>query len=295
MQLNSGADSAWVMQCLKRAVPAAVVCALAAAASAGALIEPGNIQALPGNPYPAQPGVTVNGTLFTNQPFPPPPATQTPQDYLKFTVANAGETIEFSDQNTTTGVKPNMCSHYCPVYLSVVDQNFKDPGAPFGTFAVYGDTEVIDWTAPAPGTYYMVMESDGDVNVSYAAKYTILSGGGSGGGGCQQNCSPGPIITPPLIRKLRVSPKQSGTKVNAFVKPGQALHSVRMVLLYGKHTISSQTRGPLGTSRYSFTLGLSAAYRRKLKARHKLHLAVRITASGSTGATVTYTRAVTLT
>lgn len=267
-----------------------LIAALVFAAPAGALIEPGNIGALPGNPYPTQPGQVVGGTLFTNQPLGPG---GTPQDYLKFTVTSPGETIEFSDQNTTTGLNPNTCNNSlngCPVYLSVVDQNFKDPGAPFGTYAIYGDTEVIDWTPPTPGTYYMVMESDGDVNVSYAAKYTILSGGG----GCQQNCGPGSITIPPLIRTLHVSPKQRGAKVNAFVKPGQPLHAVQVVLLYGKHRIAAQTRGPLGTARYRFTLQLPAAYRHRLK-HHRLHLVVRITASGATGAKVTYNRAVTLT
>jgi hypothetical protein len=282
------ADRIWVKTGLLLFVAAA---ALAFAASASALIEPGNISALRSNPYSAQPGVTVNGMLETNQ---PPGPGGTPQDYLKFTVANAGETIEFSDQNTSTGLNAHSCDYAfngCPVYLSVVDQSFKDPGASVGTYAIYGDTEVFDWTAPAPGTYYMVLESDGDVNVTYAASYTVVSGGT---GGCQQNCGPAPV-TPPLVRKLRVFPKQSGATVNVDVTPGQSLRTARVMLLDGNHLIAAQTRGALGTTRYRFTLHLTAAYKQRLKAHHKLHLVVRIVASATSGATVTYNRAVTLT
>jgi hypothetical protein len=173
-----------------------------------------------------------------------------------------------------------------------VDTSFTGLGDGSGTIATYGDTENIPWTFATPGTYYIVMESDGDVNLSYAASYTVVSGGS---GGCQQDCGPPSITVPPLVRALHVSPKQSGTRVNAFVKPGQPLQSVRVSLLYGKHTIAAQTRGPLGTVRYRFALHLPTAYRHKLTAHHKLRLVVRITALGKSGATVTYNRAVTLT
>jgi hypothetical protein len=263
--------------------------ALVFVAPASALIEPGNVGALPANPYATQPGQVVNGTLFTNQPLGPG---GTPQDYLKFTVTSPGETIVFTDQNTTVGSNPSFpytCDQFCPVFLSLVNSSFTGLGDGSGTIATYGDTENFPWTFATPGTYYIVMESDGDVNLSYAASYVVVSGG------CQQNCGPGPITVPPLVRTLHVSPRQSGTSVSAFVKPGQALHSVRVTLLYRKHTIAAQTRGPLGTARYRFTLHLPAADRHQLKAQHRLRLVVRITASGATGATVTYNRAVTLT
>lgn len=279
---------------MKRGLLLYVVAAtLLFATPASALIEPGNIGALPGNPYPTQPGQVVNGTLFTNQP--PGPGSGTPQDYLKFTITNPGETIVFTDRNTTVGPNPsfpNTCYQFCPVYLSLVDSSLMGLGDGAGTVATYGDTENVTWTFATPGTYYIVMESDGDVNLSYAASYVIANGGPVG---CQQNCGPGPITLPPLVHSLRVSPKQRGTAVNAFVKPGQPLHSVRVSLLYGKHTIAGQTRGPLGTARYRFTLQLPATYRHRLKAHHKLHLVVRVTAAGATGATATYSRAVTLT
>jgi hypothetical protein len=271
-------------------VLSALAAAMTFAAPATALIEPGNVGALPGNPYPTQPGVTVNGTLFTSQPLGPG---GTPQDYLAFTTTTPGETIEFTDRNTTVGSNPsfpNTCDQFCPIYLSLVDSSFTGLGSGSGTIATYADTEVFDWTFPTPGTYYMVMESDGDVNLSYAATYQIASGGTGGGGG-----GPGPVFTPPLVRKLHVSPRQRGTRVNAVVKPGQPLQSLRISLLDRKHTIAAQSRRSTGTARYLFTLHLTAAYRKKLKARHKLQLLVQITARGKTGAALTYYRPVTLT
>jgi hypothetical protein len=277
---------------VKRSVLIAVIlAALASAGSAGALIEPGNIAAPTTNPYPTQPGVMVNGTLF---PDTDPRCAGHCLDYLKFTVVSAGETIEFTDQNTTTGLNPNSCYKYCPVYLSVVDSNFKDPGGvSTGTFAIYGDTEVFDWTSQVPGTYYMVMEGEGDVTLDYAVSYKIVSGGGTTGPGGPNQGGP----TAPLVRTLRVSPKQTGTKVNAYLTLGQWAQSVRVALRYGKHlkTITSLKRSPLGPGRHHFKFALPAAYQRKLTAQHKLYLIVRITVTGTSGATKTFNRTVTLT
>lgn len=260
-----------------------VAAALTFPALADANIEPGNIAAPWTNPYPTQPNVTYRGAL------PPDSGSYHALDYLKFTVTSAGETIEFTDQNATTGIDPNGCYHYCRLFLSLIDQNQTGLGDGAGTFATYGDTEVVDWTFPSAGTYYVVMESDGDVPYSYAVSYTIVSGGGPE----PCNCGPPPIAS--LIRKLHVSPTQRGASVKVDVTPGQSVRSVRVALLHGKHSIVTQMRGPLGVARHRFTLHLPAAYRHKLKARHKLKLLVQITARGKNGASLTYYRPVTLT
>lgn len=273
-------------------LPAAIAVALATAAPAGALIEPGNVSALPGNPYPTQPGVTVNGTLETNQ---PPGPGGTPQDYLKFTVASAGETIEFTDQNTTTGIDPGTCDSFCPVYLSIVNQSFMDPGASVGTVATYADTEIFDWTFQSPGTYYMVVESDGDVNLSYAVSYRPgpSSGSGTCTGGCTTSSSP---PTSPLVRMVRVLPRQSGTAVKSVLSLGQWARTVRVSLLYGRHlrSIASVRKAPLGPGHHRFKLALPSGYKRMLRAKRELSLVERISVLGSSGVTQTFNRRVTL-
>src|SRR5437588_8295355 len=122
--------------------------------------------------YPSQPGVTYHGTLN------PDTATYHDLDYLAVTVANAGETIQFTFQNTTTSTDPRFpltCDNYCEEFLSLDKPNPSYPPPPdalllcdgAGTRATYGDTEIFNWTFGTPGTYYMIMEDDGDLPLSY--------------------------------------------------------------------------------------------------------------------------------
>jgi hypothetical protein len=283
---------ALVTQYFKSVLLAALLLVLAAA-RADALIEPGNLGALPANPYFTQPGVTVNGTLETNQPLGPG---GTPQDYLKFTVSSSGETIEFTDQNTSTGIDPHQCDQFCPVYLSLVDSSFTGLGDGSGTVATYGDTEVFDWTFQNPGTYYMVMESDGDVNLGYAASYVVAGGGSAPGTG-----SPGPgpsapsrAASPPLVRSLRVLEKQRGHGVTARVRLGQRASLVARVYLTGaSKPIASLARTKLKPGPHKLVLRI-----RKLDwavvSRPGLSLQLRISVRGASGGGATFTRPVTL-
>jgi hypothetical protein len=276
-----------VITYFRRVAPAALAIALTAAAPASGLIEPGNIAAPPSNPYPTQPGVMVNGTLLPDS---DPRCGGHCLDYLKV-VASAGETIEFTDQNTTSGINPNTCYKYCPVYLSLVDSNFKDPGGvSAGTFATYGDTEVFDWTFQAPGTYYMVMEGEGDATLNYAVSYKIVSGGPGGGPGPK----PGPSA--PLVRSLRVLSHQRGIDVEAAVTLGQWAKSLRVSLFATAATkaIVVLKRAPDSPGRHKFELTLPFADQQMLKARHQLSLVVRITVHDASGASLTFKRRVTL-
>jgi hypothetical protein len=201
-------------------------------------------------------------------------------------VANPGETIEFTDQNTTTGINPNTCSRYCPLYLSLIDRNQVGLGDGAGTYATYADTEFFDWTFSAPGTYYMVMESNGDEPLSYAVSYRIVSGGPS----CTQNCfgptpTPTPPAPPPLVRSVHVLANQTGTTAKSTVTLGQWARSVRVALLYGKRSkvIAAIKRAPLDPGRHKYKLALPPRYQRMLNARHKLSLVVRITVTGRSG------------
>ena len=269
--------------------------------------------------YPAQPGVTYQGTLN------PDTATYHDLDYLSFTVG-AGETIQFTDQNTTTSSDPKFpltCDEYCPVYLSLDKPNPNYPPPPdalglcdgAGTIATYADTEIFNWTFGQAGTYYMIMESDGDLPMSYAVRYKIVSSSGgtdscqaasSSGSGCKHHChsggggspgsttSPPPASPPPLVRFVRVSPAQTGTNVKATITLGQWAKYVRIALLLRHKAIRSIRRSPVGPGRHRYKLVLPAVDQRMLAARHKLSLAVQITVHGRSGVTQIFNRHVML-
>jgi hypothetical protein len=269
--------------------------------------------------YPAQPGVTYNGTLN------PDTSTYHDLDYLAFT-ATAGETIQVTFQNTTVGSKPSFplsCDNYCEEFLSLDKPNPSYPPPPdalplcngAGTRATYGDTEIFNWTFGTAGTYYMIIEDDGDLPLSYAASYQVvsasggtdscLSGGTTGGtgSGCKHHCGTGgngkgsttTAPPPPLVRFVRVLPKQSGTTVKASLTLGQWAKSVRVQLLLRQKTIAAVRRAPLGPGGHKFKLALPGAERRMLAAQHKLSLVVRMTVHGKTGVTETFNRRVKLT
>jgi hypothetical protein len=300
----------------------ALTCALAAAPVAIADLQIGGNTVTAdtaATAYPSQPGVTYNGTLNTDT------ATYHDLDYLALT-ANAGETIEFTFQNTTVGSNPSFpltCDNYCEEFLSLDKPNPAYPPPPdalglcdgAGTRATYGDTEIFDWTFGAAGTYYMIIEDDGDLPLSYSVSYRIVSasggtdsclpsgttGGGTGtGSGCKHHCTTGSghgsktSPPPPLVRFVRVVPTQRGTTVKATLTLGQWAKSVRIQLLLRQRTIASIRRAPLGPGRHKFKLVLPGKYQRMLAARHKLSLVVRFTVHGKSGATKTITRRLTL-
>jgi hypothetical protein len=271
--------------------------------------------------YPAQPGVTYQGTLN------PDTATYHDLDYLALTVS-AGETVQITFQNTTTSSDPKFpltCDNYCEEFLSLDKPNPNYPPPPdalglcngAGTRATYGDTEIFNWTFGTAGTYYMIIEDDGDLPLSYAASYQVVStsggtdsclptGGGTTGGGttCKHHCGTGghgghggsttTSPPPPLVRFVRVVPTQRGTTVKATLTLGQWAKNVRVQLLLRKKTIVSIRRSPLGPGRHKFKLVLPGKYQRMLAARHKLSLAVRLTVHSKSGTTETFNRRVTL-
>lgn len=263
--------------------------------------------------YPAQPGVTYSGTLN------PDTSTYHDLDYLAFT-ANAGETIQFTFQNTTVGPNrsfPLTCDNYCEEFLSLDKPNPSYPPPPdalglcngAGTRATYGDTEVFNWTFGTAGTYYMIIEDDGDLPLSYAASYQVVSpsggadscltgGGGGTGSGCKHHCHTGSggstSPSTPLVRFIRVVPRQRGTTVKSTLTLGRWAKSARVALLLHGKTIVAVRRSPLGPGRHKFKLVLPARDKRMLAARHKLSLVVRMTVHGESGTTQTFNRRVKL-
>jgi hypothetical protein len=123
----------------------AVGAVLVFAAAADAEIQPGNISAASiQTAYPIQPGTTYHGA------FQPDTATYHDLDYLAFTVANPGETLEFTLQNTSSCTPPGSYE-WCPVYASILGQSNTLVGDGAGTIATYGDTESLDWSFSTSG------------------------------------------------------------------------------------------------------------------------------------------------
>jgi hypothetical protein len=269
---------------LKRAVPAALVLALAITASAAGEVGPGNIPA--GSiqtAYPTQPNTTYTGA------FQPDTATYHDLDYLAVNVTNPGETLEFMLQNTSRCIPPGEYE-WCPVYLSILNQANTLVADGAGTIATYGDTEWLDWSFSTPGTYYLVMESNGDEppgNPTYAVSYRVVSPGSPVAGGNPPGAGPAPPSTAPLVRGLRVAPRQHGGTVIARLKLGQRA-SVRAVLtLRGRHrsiVILKRGSAPPGTMRLA--LRLPPSYRKALT--YGLSLRLSISVHGASGARATF-------
>jgi hypothetical protein len=178
-------------------------------------------------------------------------------------------------------VNPNPYE-YCPVYLSLLNQSNTLIADGAGTIATYGDTEVFRWTFQTAGTYYMVMESNGDMpagDPTYAVSYRVTSGSQSS----------------PLIRSLHVARHQLGTSVTARVDLGQPAALIRALLVSERgKTIAVDTRHALGVGRERLTLELPASYRRVLKDRHRLRLTVKLKVAGASGH-ASFSRPITLT
>jgi hypothetical protein len=226
-------------------------------------------------------------------------------DYLSFVVARAGETLQFTVQNTTP-VCQDPYDAGCPVYLTLMDQTGlsqvggSNSGA--GTIATFGDTESFGWTFAAPGTYYVLMESDGDLSAG-SPTYSVLMSvpamgtGGSGGGGSGSGKGGGSGLVLPLVRSLTVLPRQTGTSVAATVVLGQPAASLRMTLTRPSarsRTVATRVLHGLRVGKHRVTVRLPAALRRKLLRGVRLSLLVRITVTGTSGRRSTFTRRVTL-
>ena len=289
---------------LTRVIPAALLLALAAVLAGGgtaaADIEPGNIPAQTiQTAYPTQPGATYDGALQ-----PDTGSGYHDLDYLAVTVANAGETLEFTLQNTTQGVDPSAYE-WCPVYMSILDQTNNlvgGQGSGAGTVATYQDTEVFDWTFSAPGTYYLVLESNGDMPAgrpTYAVSYRIVSAGDATHGAGQPGASeptPGhPPTAPagPLVRSLRVLEKQHGHGIIATIGLSGQSSLVAEVLMPGVRKPIALKRVSLTAGSHELLLRLPALEWRAMK-HSGLSLQLRISVRGASGASVTYERPVTV-
>jgi hypothetical protein len=284
--------------------------AFAAPASAEVLAGGGTVSAdTIATAYPVQQSTWYYGAFQPDQYNPDGSYKYHDLDYLAFTVTSAGETLEFTLQNTSTCNPPNDFE-WCPVYLTLLDQTNNQVGgssSAAGTIATWGDTEFFDWTFSTPGTYYMVLEYNGDEppgQPTYAVKFGPPPPPSSptSGSGCKHHCgtghpgSSGPSPPAPLVSRVRVLSRQTGTTVKATLTLGQWAKYVRVALLPSGSTkaIAAIRRAPLAPGTHRYKLKLTSAYQRLLKARHKLSLVVQVTVHGASGSQETFRRRVTL-
>ena len=138
-------------------------------------------------------------------------------DYLAFVVSRAGESFHFTVTNTTQSCNdPDLTD--CPVFATLMDSTDNQVGgdtSTAGTSAVTtGTVQTIDWTFTQPGTYYLLMESNGDEvpgSPSYSVSFTSIS-------------------PAPMLSSLTVRAHQRGTSVAARFDLGQSASTVTATL-----------------------------------------------------------------
>lgn len=248
---------------------------------------------------PLQEGVSYSGAF----------ASPSDVDYLSFVVAQAGETLQFTVQNTT-----QMCQDPydagCPLYATLMDSTGQNQvggdNSDAGTIATAGDTETFAWMFAQPGTYYVLMESDGDLpagSPSYSVELAGASGNGSSGGpgGSGGPGSSGAGNTgSPLVRSLKVLSPQRGSAVVVTLDLGRATSWVRAALFLARgrgraRPVMSHRFHHLRPGRHRLVLRLPPADRRKLAHGPRLSLILRIIVATASGPPKRYTRAVVLT
>lgn len=214
-------------------------------------------------------------------------------DYLSFVVTSAGESLHFTVSNTLTGCN-SPDDDYCPLYATLMDQSNQQVGgnsSSAGTIATVDDTETIDWTFTQPGTYYLLMESNGNLPNGQPT-YTVRIGpppqGGSGGG-----------ATGPIVKSISVARHQRGDSVKAGIVLAQRASRLSEVLYAlhpgGRRTyVAGLTRSRLAVASYRTAIRLSSFYRRALKRSHRLSLVLKITIVTSLGRRASYTLPVSL-
>jgi hypothetical protein len=226
-------------------------------------------------------------------------------DYLAFRVAFAGETLGFLVANTTQSCNsPDDDS--CPVYATLMDQTNQQVGgdsSSAGTVATAGDTETFSWTFAQTGTYYLLMESNGnlaDGQPTYSVGVAVPRGTGGPGGTGAPGGTGGGAGSGPVVNSITVGRRQRGNRVTARVVLTQRAASLSATLLapgpHGRETeIAKLTRHSVAPRTYLLALALPAFYRRELEHSHRLSLVLETTVTTSSGRRLSYTRRVTLT
>jgi len=250
------------------------------AAPAGAEVVAGTPdESIPEAYGPMAPGTAYSGA-FDNTSY-------DDVDYLAFRVTQAGQTLEFTVANTTSPCNdPDEAG--CPVYATLMDDTDQQVGgdsSSAGTVATAGDLEQIDWTFAQPGTYYLLMESNGDEapgSPSYTVGYTVLGGSVPAG-------NPAPVL-----KSLTVARRQHGSAVLGRLVLGQPVAVLQARLVAGHRLVRMLTQRAVSSGAHRLRLPLPGYWRARLKRAHSLALVLRLTLVTASGRRLSYRRPVTV-
>jgi hypothetical protein len=258
------------------------------------------------------------GPLVLNSPVSGAFVNQSDVDLLSFDIAAAGETRYFTLANTTTDCQdPNDAG--CPVYATVMDQTglnqIGGPTSDAGTLATAQDTETFGVSFPSAGTYYVEIESNGDLPpgtptyrfmVSDSPSATTVSAGSGGtaattppaSSGTSPSASPGtssPSTGASLIDSLHVAARQRGDRIRMVLWTGRAARAVRvrLTLVGSRSVVAARSLFAVAPGRHQIALTLPARLRRRLRAAHSLKLVLTVTATPPAGIPVMRTRRIT--
>jgi hypothetical protein len=253
--------------------------AASAALAAGALAEAGSsvndetIQTA----VPLQPGTPVSGIFqdgrYTNSP-------DGDHDYLRFTVAHAGQVLGFTVQNTTSNSACNKIDKIdqdsCPVYATLMDSTGQHQvggsTSSAGTVATAADTESFSWKFATPGTYYVLMENDGNLANGYPAYKLTLSS------------TPTRVIDVSLAHVHRSSRAAIGYKLTG---PANVLHMSVRTRSASPRLVMRRTLYNLSAGHHRIRFLLPRWVRRRLAHGHSIPVLIRAAASSSLGTRVT--------
>jgi hypothetical protein len=238
------------------------------------------------------------GPLVLNTPVAGAFVNQSDVDLLAFTIAAAGETRYFTLANTTANCQdPNDAG--CPVYATAMDQTgvnqIGGASSDAGTIATAQDTETFAWTFPSAGTYYIELESDGDLPAGTPTYRFTVSDSPSGSGTGPTTGSPPPASSAPLIESLHVATRQRGGRIQMLLRTGRKARRVRTTLtLAGSRSIvASKSLFAVPAGRHQIALTLPPRLRRQLRVGHPLKLVLVVTAVPPSGTAVKRTRRIT--
>jgi hypothetical protein len=258
---------------------ATIACLASAPSAGGEIVGSGPDESISQAFGPLTFGVTYSGAFSTPDDV----------DYLSFTVT-AGQSIHVTVSNTLRHcVSPD--DDACPVYATLMDGTDQQVGgsaSSAGTIATTADTETINWTFASGGTYYVVMESNGNLT-NGSPTYTVRIDNGPSVSGTGQR----------ILRSLTVPAVQHGYAVKGRYVLAQraALVRAKLSLLRSGHAptlLLTFTRHGLRNGPHALMLTLPAVYRQAIKSGQVLKLRLKLTVVTTSGFKRTYTRGVTL-